>query len=260
MPKAWNNSLSKAKNATGCTLPLTATAAKSSPANWNLFMNKTIRFLASLLLIGGAIPAANAQTANPTPVDFPAGDRAWIVTFENTEKIGDDPKNKVTAAPLARKNINIVCQGGIRRDLVTWGNGSVTEIWWVEGPPLAMFESARHGKVSVIKADEARHARYDESAFSWLKENNYLGVKSYLKKSCDYYQSTQTDLEGKQFTVRAWIDPKTRRPTALYNGSDLVSFDFDSASVEPLTLPQKFEIEMKRYQAFYGVKAKGTAR
>ena len=190
-------------------------------------------------------------------VAFPKGDAAWSVAFENTAAPTPTPAAGVPPATPPKKpvKVDIVRQGNLRRDTVVCSDGTTTQIWWCENPPVAMFDNGPKDHVSSMRASSMAQVRYDASSFEWVGAKSFAGMKPYKGKPGQYYEMEvidDNDGEKTKRTLRAWIDPETHKPLALDNGFNKVAFLFrDDIPVEPLQMPANFLEKYRRLEAFF---------
>ncbi|MEI9999116.1 MAG: hypothetical protein WDO13_08060 [Verrucomicrobiota bacterium] len=107
----------------------------------------------------------------------------------------------------------------------TFSDGTSDTMWWIEKPPYVLFDHG--GGVGLIQASTFDTVRFDESSFSWVGAQTFVGPRPYEGHPAQYYQmkSTVASAGGEEtLTLRAWIDPQTHLPLALDNGYGLVSF------------------------------------
>lgn len=207
---------------------------------------KTLPFLL-LLCCGLAAPLRAENTRPPVhTVEFPQGDAVWSVTVEPSGEKG--PRRKASTEPRQEK-IDIVRQGALRRDTVTWPGGKTTEVWWLAEPPVAIAESERNGAINVVSAAELLPLRLDAKAFAWIGDTTFQGNKRFKGRRCQCYETKEEALPGQR--IRAWIDAKTRQPVAIDNGIGLFIFQLHPTETpEALTLPARFQKALARYQSF----------
>ncbi len=206
-------------------------------------MNKMACFL-----VLGLFPALLRADEISHQVLFPQGDLAWSVTFQNDPAAAPPPG--APAAPRKFVRIDIVRQGDIRRDVAVLSDGGTDEMWWIETKPAwALVDHG--GGVAVMSAVAFGDVRFDAPSFAWVGAKTYVGKKSFDGVTCQYYQEAEQDGRG-TYTLRAWIDPATRLPVALDNGSSTVEFTFQKdAESPPLEMPEKFRQKYQAIQAFY---------
>lgn len=205
---------------------------------------------ACLVLVSKAL----AQDAIVHTVAFPQGDATWSVKAQSQESpTSQSPEGAQPSAQKARVFLGseIVRQGKLRRDVITWADGTTAEMWWVANLPYVLAE--RNGRVDVIKAADIGQASFDESCFTWVSAKTYLGKKSYQGKDSQYYETLLINpATDTRVTLRAWIDPVTHQPLALFNGYTEVEFAFPKpAPIPPLQMPPNFQQVYTRLQDFY---------
>lgn len=184
-------------------------------------------------------------------VDFPKGNASWSLQLE---KIGDEgkPEDASRNGQVGIQRIDIVRVGGLRRDVVLWEGGGTTEYWWVEDPPLVLFQAAKNGPVQGMKSGQMQDRLFDASTFAWINGSSFKGVETLKGRKCLHYQTEITGEYDFVQKLHAWIDEKTFRPLMWQNGQTRVIFTFDdSVPSGPLSMPEKFKKELQAYQEYY---------
>jgi len=217
--------------------------------------------LGALLLALAAAPLSAQTSSNTAPVKFPAGNASWTVEVE--ELSDDEAKPKKQPAPgqppagEANKvrRVQVDRQDKYRRDTVFWTKGGSTEYWWLTGSNMVFFQTTSGGPIRIIRAPLLGMRQMDESIFSWVSLKNYRGQKDLKGKPYDFYEEKQTE-EGSDGstitqTVRAWVDPETRRPVAWSDGNYRLNFEFaDEGATPPLRVPPAFRQRIDYYEAY----------
>jgi hypothetical protein len=189
-----------------------------------------LRLISALLLLSSATVLAQ----QPAPeIGFPKGDLAWTVAFEAAKGTGESP----AATP---RDIDIVRQGDVRRDRITWSDGHASEQWWTVSPSFLLFENGPDHAVSWLKGAWARGQAYDENLFQWVDASTFVEATDYEKKRCRLYRTRIASNAG-SVTCSAWIDEETRLPVAYAEGNRVALFTFSKTSLEPLSMPEKFQ-------------------
>ena len=215
-------------------------------------------------------------------VVFPTGDRAWTVTITPYE----DPNNSSPTPPpppLASQafkiptRIEVTEVDNTKRIRVTWANGKTTEQWTLPKMAVIFGEDPRNGEVFANQPGSMGSVGlksvlvYNSDTFDWVATTNQVEKDpiSYKSKQCFHYQIAGTDItptlknfqkgglgiNGLSSTpVReAWIDAKTLLPVALHIGDNVYSFSFAAEPpTGPLTMPDKFQKEVKFYEDLMG--------
>ena len=209
-----------------------------------------IGILASLFLFSPVV----AQDVIVHQVDFPQGDATWSVAAQGQETVPPPPNASASPAPKALKKfvgMDIVCQGKLRRDTITWSDGSTDQMWWIRNLPYVMTEKG--GQVGCTKASDLWQVRFDASSFEWVSAKTYLGKKSYQGSDCQYYEMKIVDPDGGPTRIfRAWVDHSSHLPLAFDNGFITVSFTFPKGGpIAPLQMPANFQEMYARLLDFY---------
>lgn len=210
------------------------------------------RFVLAILCAAASVAPLSAQEVTHS-VSFPKGDAMWSVLMAPRKKPSGGE-----ASPAAVTRIDIVRSGNLRRDTITYSDGTQKQQWWGNAPEVLLSESDG-GRVRAIPGGYAEEQRYDEASFAWVGEATLVGPETMGGKNCLRYERKVVPDEDVSKTFVAWIDPATHRPVALNNGFVTVTFAFSDVPPESLQLPQKFRDKLDRYQAFYAP-AKGSAR
>jgi len=188
-------------------------------------------------------------------MNFPKGDAAWAITLNLISK--PVPKGKTEPSRdggIYRqiKKIDFVRKGNLRRDTILWSDGSVTEHWWPGDGGLALVQDDPKGVVTAAKTIHMEDQRYDASSFAWVGKSTYMGMQPLNGKKCRYYRVEVPIIDEEKEFVYAWIDNETSRPVAWSKGGHTALFTFDlPIPVEPLVIPENFNKEFKRINAFF---------
>jgi len=206
---------------------------------------------AALAAVGMVLNAARADEV-VHQVNFPTGDTTWSVDFQAGGTSNASPP--AGAAPAKKmREIEIVRQGHMRRDTITFSDGTTQERWWVQNPDYALFQNG--SVVSSMRAAEFAPVRFDASSFDFITAQYYKGKQSQQGIDCQYYEYRMEDnLQGWGFhgrIVRAWIDPKTHLPVAYDNGGGIGVFTFSKGPVPDLKMPPNFEKKYQQLLAFF---------
>lgn len=220
-------------------------------------MSKGVCVLISFVIcILCAVPECLADEIDHS-VDFPKGDAAWSVVFKvNGPAVGTQVPGAASSKMFKnRTRTDIIRQGDIRRDTISFSDGSSTQLWWSENPPVAVSEDTPNGHVTGMRAFYMAPFRFDASSFEWVSEKTFLGMKALNGKACQYYEMEVTDDSGGELSKRllkAWIDHQTLKPVALDDGYSFVFFLFsDGPPSQPLNVPPNVRRKLKQYQDFY---------
>ncbi len=213
-------------------------------------MNKILKSLLILSLSLHITPLKGEEEIVHS-VNFPEGNAAWSVAFENTA--ANTTKSPAGSTPAIReiKKLDAVRTGNLRRDTVFWNKGGNTEYWILTTPSLAIFETEPNGPIRSMKGSYLGFRQLDNSTFSWVSKGTYKGMKPFKGEKCRFYETQIEIAEGENQTVYAWINDATLKPMAWSNGQLTATFSFDlPLPKEPLVLPARFTAELERALAF----------
>lgn len=199
------------------------------------------KFCVFLLLLFWA-PLAFSQA----DVVFPDGDATWSVTFERV-KSDALPKTAAAEQPAEINKIDVVRKGNLRRDTIKWSDGNSTQYWWIQIPPVVLYENKKDGTIESAKAGYVKDRLLDASSFAWVNPSTFVDERPFRKIPCKYYEMQVVDRTEDPKMFRAWIDAKTGKPVALRTGIDDMVFEFDTGDLSsPLVIPPKFEDLLKK--------------
>jgi hypothetical protein len=190
-------------------------------------------------------------------VNFPSGDAAWTVKFDQDGATSGDSAGLAPAAKAAAgkkmREIDIVRTGHVRRDEITFVDGTTQERWWVENPDYALFQNG--ALVSSIRAANCAALRFDASSLNFVSAATYKGNKTEQGIECQYYEYKVGDnLQGWTTNgplVRAWIDAKNHQPVAYDNGTGIGVFGFSRGAVPDIKMPPDFQKKYEQLVAFF---------
>lgn len=217
-----------------------------------------LRFLMILLAALAASATAMAQPDEPPNyrADFPKGDAVWIVKFLK------DTNKSAKSAPAAAeddqpklKQMEVVRQGGLRRDTLIWTDGAKTEHWWSIAANYVFFENRGDTFVRGMKGSQRSDSRYDESFFTWVGKKTYAGNRALNGKDLWFFESksskTLSDGETETETYSAWVDPETAKPVAWSDGQRTAFFEFKPLDPEfRLVVPPRLAEAITQYDAY----------
>lgn len=233
-------------------------------------MSKTHLFIPLLFIL------CSLATAQAESVLFPSGLAAWRVDITYPELKQSTPPQTIADAtaphPIVKpKTLEITRSDSIRRTVITWTDGSISQRWRIEKVGITATEIPHHVGIYVIPdADTMTSASLktisSESDFKWTQ---YATLKSpdpvtYAKKKCLFYEAkvertefepmpmasnpNQAPTDPPRITCKLWVDFETHYPVALDNGIALYTFTFLPTPASPLVMPDKFKNELDQYQ------------
>ena len=216
-------------------------------------MNKPVVILVSMLLALFCLGSRGlAQEQVVHTVHFPQGDAAWSVSFELDDLPGHLPLPKVKTSERQRTKIDVVRKGNLRHDLVTWSDGTTTEYWWSGNPAFVLHQEGNDGRIIVDKTGNMNDSRMDETFFTWISPEHYVGLENFKDKRCRYYEMTFELPSGDKATRRGWIENKTSIPVGWSETGILSIFSFDAPlPSDPLVMPSNFKTALDRMQSFF---------
>lgn len=228
-------------------------------------MNKTALLILTFVTVG--VNSIRAAEEIVHTVNFPKGDAAWTVDFK-VEKAAPTPKptpaiteKSPPPPPRQKKKVEIVRQGNLRHDIVTWSDGSTTEFWWIQKAGLIVYQDVPDGRINILKTGNLPDQLNDGSLFTWVNAGTFVDKRQFQGKKCRYYETEITLPTLEKLTLRAWIDNETQKPAAWSNSGILSLFTFDNPlPAEPLVLPDKFQKVAERILSFSFFQRKPVAR
>jgi len=203
------------------------------------------------------IQAVSDQSTPPPAAPFvaPVPDPAqWSIeitpanadpTAEPTSDEGGDGAKK----PHRVVQIDSSRAGDLKRDLLTYADGSTAELWYADG---MLLQPSLSGSVMVVDptaqtpnaprnvdrlGDPAIASGFPSLA--WLKLDTFDQVLTFQKQSC-YHYATGHGLE-------AWISVKTGLPVACQRDGLLYVYTFSDASGLSLALPPSYQAARDTY-------------
>jgi hypothetical protein len=187
--------------------------------------------------------------------EFPKGDAAWNVAFQKEKgapeaaKPGPDSEKPEKGRDI--KNIRIVRKGDLRRDSVTWTDGTSTEYWWSKGAEIAVFQTDKSGPVHAMRGGLMDARRLDESLFAWVGSATLKEPQEFLGRKCLYFETRVPLVDDETELYQAWLDAENLRPVAWSNGASLAVFAFESGvPKDVLVMPAEFKKKLERYEAY----------
>jgi hypothetical protein len=242
-------------------------------------MNRT--YLMISLLLAGLLPAAlpaqdNVVYSPPAPplVASVPENAAWILSVSDGKAQSPTTPNQrmgVGAPQSAAKNpglreIRVTKTGNLKRDIVSYGNGTTVEVWYVDG---VLFTPDSNQQLTVFnyKAVQAQYGNGLGNAIvsagftglDWLDLKDYDQVVFYQGQPCYHYgikvQQRQLLPKGTPPTAppllsaEAWINAKTALPVAYTDGDGKVyTYRFLDSPAAPLALPPAYHVALTSYE------------
>ena len=233
----------------------------SAAASLSPYFLRAARPLRPLLCVLAALVpgvCALAQTDEPPNyrVDFPRGDAFWNVKFlKDTSKSPKSAPAAVEDDQPKLKHMEVVRQGGLRRDTLIWSDGAKSEHWWSNSANYVFFENRGDSFVRGMKGSQRGGARYDESFFTWVGKKTYAGNRVLNGKDLWYFESkssrTLDDGEKETETYSAWVDPETAKPVAWSDSQRTVFFEFKPLDPDfRLVVPPRLADAIAQYDAY----------
>jgi hypothetical protein len=239
---------------------------------------------------GNAAPLPETSVPLPPYVVNAPASSSWTVTFKPkvASTPAQPPATNGTAVDQAtvrtETKIQTTKHNQVRRMIITWSDGAVTEKWWIEdcylyevpgSPGVRMLLTK--GVDPIIFALMEDYSQTDFPEFSWISVDNFLKTLPYGGKACHsfriapdpvstpsespkapgsttskqdgvYIQAPQVKSRKSTGIMQAWIDSTTHLPVALDNGISLQTYSFDSSSPQELQLPARFAEVLKAYK------------
>lgn len=134
----------------------------------------------------------------------------------------------------------------LKRDILTYANGTSEERWFVAG--LLLWKSAS-GEVVAHDMTDSGPGSVGTSipsvpsgfvGLDWLSLSNYKGAVTWEKRNCYHFSAKGMD---------AWIDVETKFPVALKVGDYVFQYTFNAPPAAPLNFPTEFQATWDLYQS-----------
>lgn len=242
-------------------------------------MNRNYLLL-PLLFAGLSLGALSAQNAvvypPPTPplVAHVPENAAWILSVSEgkTEptKAPSEPMGAVNpqsaAKTLALREIRVTKTGKLKRDIISYGNGTTVEVWYVNGV-LFTPDSNQQLTAYDYKAVQSQFGNKLGNAIvsagftglDWLSLEDYDQVVIYQGQPCYHYgiKAPQRQLPPKSMpstappllSAEAWINAKTGLPVAYTTGDGKVyTYRFLDSPTTPLVLPPTYQVAVTSHE------------
>ncbi len=229
-------------------------------------MNKQHFYLGFLAtgLTGLACPSLAAPGDQKPVPPFVIQNRdsaAWEVKITHPKsKAGEEnPEADSDSRNRLAENIAVQIHNGMRRDIVTWSDGTTTEMWFSKGLEL---RGASSGHVAVIATNDPDSQFFggykDFPELAWVGLKHFSGIEVVGGKACFVYRyqsepqshdEIPTEVGGFLADQRtAWIDAETLLPVRLLLGK--VDHEFShKASGSPLPrMPDQFGAAVDRIE------------
>jgi hypothetical protein len=233
-------------------------------------MYLTTAFLLAWLSLAAA--QNNVVYPPPTPpLVAPVPENAeWVLTVSERTNQAVKP----AAAPQAgAKNVNlkeihITKMGKVKRDVLTYSNGTSFESWYADGAflspgPNGGFNAIQDGVLAEAYGNELGNPQQSAgfTGLDWLNLKYYDHVILYQGQLCYHYvikvtspainrdMPTDTPIPPPPLSAEAWINAKTGQPVA-YIGADgkLYTYSFLDAPTAPLILPPAYQTVLTTYE------------
>ncbi len=200
--------------------------------------------------------AATAAPADPLIV-LPEGDFSCEVEVAVHDAPKPDPAFPERRYVPVLKNISITRVGQVRRDMMKWSDGSVSELWSLPDKDMALFEGRGWdgNTVLLLRGDYRKGAspqllNLDKASVAWITVNA-LGKPSEEDGAPIHYkvrvkvQEAMGDMPAVTAIYQAWVDPETRMPLKFDDGTALYTLKFsETPPAGPLVMPGKFKEEL----------------
>ncbi len=222
-------------------------------------MHRTLLSYAAGLLLAWALPdwaaaqiqAVSDQSPPPPTAPFvaPVPDPAqWSIeiTPANADPNGGAAPTETddeTKKPHRVVHIDSSRAGELKRDLLTYADGSTAELWYADG---MLLQPSSSGSIMVVdpSAQTPNAPRNGDRlgdpviasgfpSLAWLKLDYFDQVLSFQKQTCYHYATGHG--------VEAWISVKTGLPVACQRNGILYVYTFSEASGLSLALPPSYQ-------------------
>jgi hypothetical protein len=202
-----------------------------------------------------AASVARSQPAESPLVVLPQGDFSCLA--EVTSHIATpkpDPAHPNQHFAALRKEIAITRIGAVRRDVTTWTDGSVSELWSLDDQGVTLWQTNGPGRAVYLfrgpRRDEltVKLLRLDAASVAWIKKQNLVGNE----EGTLHYQAIVTLPESgpkpRTAIYQAWIDPKTLQLKKLDDGDNLYTLTVSpDRPAGPLVMPPDIQAEYNRW-------------
>lgn len=233
-------------------------------------MNLTCLMI-SLVLAGISPAALPAQDSIAYPPPIPPlvapvpGNAAWILSVSGGKEqapLSGQPMSTGSPQAAAKnpglREIRVTKTGNLKRDIVSYGNGTTVEVWYIDGV-LFTPDSNQQPTVFNYKAVQAQYGNSLGNAMvsagftglDWLDLKYYDQVVFYQGQSCYHYgiKTKQTsafnappETPAQTLNAEAWINAKTGLPVAYTAGDGkLYMYRFLDPPTTSLTLPPTYQ-------------------
>jgi hypothetical protein len=157
------------------------------------------------------------------------------------------------------KKIDITQVGNIRRDLIAWSDGTVSQVWSLEDKKVSLTVSNDDPKdIHLLRGKFRDNAipkllHFDADSVSWMTDNAL--DKGSQGGPTLHYQAIVVigiayGLPPPKALYQAWIDAKTLMPLKFDDGDALYSLTFSNTPpAGRLVLPSDMQGEMDLYEA-----------
>lgn len=163
-------------------------------------------------------------------------------------RIGEPPEKSQAGPPLIL-TVEVTKSEGIRRTATKYSNGTSETEWFTKN----IFLTDAGGRLRVYDIDPvfpATPAPTDVSELAWVDKGNYQKTEMFDQKPAWLFEKKEIiplvagSDESIAKILKAWIDPKTGRPLAFYDGTLLWRYQFtpfDGTLSVPGSLLEEFE-------------------
>ncbi len=171
-------------------------------------------------------------------------------------------------------SIEVTLNKNIRRDRIKWMDGSVSEMWKINGKWVSLDSDGnvhlQSGASLMGNSSPATWVAFEPAELEELTKDAAVSSGSYDKKQqATVYEVSKKltrgpspslgpgvgagsgiKVEPMETTLHtlAWVDPETRRPLAIKDGEITYVFHFLSSPPEQLSPPQACLDELERYR------------
>ena len=169
-------------------------------------------------------------------------------------------QNPVPREPVV-KQVVVVKAKHTYHENISYDDGLVTDIWWVNGMQVTLIGGQKNSTVASDSASDSSYVNFATSDFpdlQWVGASNYVGIDTikgtkyflFRKKVSLLSESVKRSVpidvvEGSMVDVSVWIDVTTRLPFLYaYKGLKEMYLFEQSPSAElivPLEVSQKIE-------------------
>jgi len=206
----------------------------------------------------GWLGCSGALLADPL-IAFPSGDYSCTIEVAQHNTPKPDPAHPGRRYSPVIKKIAVTQVGKIRRDIIFYSDGSVSQLWNLVDKKVSLMQSdASRDEALLLRGDlrdgaSPRLLHLDSDSVSWLTERA-LDKQSESGGGPLHYQASVVISEPGVVPVltslfQAWVDPKTLLPVKFDDGEALYILNFSKdVPAGPLVIPPGVKAEFNLWE------------